>query len=166
MSGDGKEAKAKQSPQEADLPKTLIKRLVKSGLQEAAKERGCDTKEFQISKDSLLAFSEAAKLFIHYLTTTANDVCRERRRQTISADDILSALVDMEFDEFVEPLKVSLKEHRAGVKQKMDKRKEEKGAGKKRKQLEDGDSPMEAIDHAIDDEQDANGGDKNENIDE
>ena len=58
--------------------------------------------------DALLACGEAGKLFIHYLAATANDICKDAKRQTISADDIMTALADLEFDEFVEPLKHSL----------------------------------------------------------
>lgn len=36
-------------------------------------------------QDALLACSEAGKLFIHYLTATAGDNCRDAKRQTISA---------------------------------------------------------------------------------
>lgn len=39
-------------------------------------------------QDALLACAEAAKLFIHYLTATANDACKDAKRQTISADDV------------------------------------------------------------------------------
>jgi DNA polymerase epsilon subunit 3 len=59
-------------------------------------------------QDAVLACSEAGKLFIHYLTATANDTCREARRQTISADDVLTALEDLNFGELVEPLKAAL----------------------------------------------------------
>jgi DNA polymerase epsilon subunit 3 len=59
-------------------------------------------------QDALLACSEAAKLFIHYLTSTANDACRDAKRQTLSADDVLTALDDLDFGELVEPLKAAL----------------------------------------------------------
>ena len=59
-------------------------------------------------QDALLACAEAGKLFIHYLTATANDACKDARRQTISADDVLTALGDLEFAELVEPLKEAL----------------------------------------------------------
>jgi hypothetical protein len=35
-------------------------------------------------------------------------MCKESKRQTISADDVLNALDEMEFSEFVEPLRTSL----------------------------------------------------------
>lgn len=96
-------------PQDADLPKALIKRLIKTKFQEVDKSKGGDgTRDYQVNKDALLAFSEAGKLFIHYLTATANDICKDAKRQTISADDVITALTDLEFEEFIEPLKSSL----------------------------------------------------------
>lgn len=103
-------------PQEADLPKAVLKRMIKAKLQEVDTVRGGDgTRDFQVNKDALLAFGEAGKLFIHYLTATANDICKDAKRQTISADDVMTALNDLEFDEFVEPLKKCL-EGKLGVK--------------------------------------------------
>lgn len=111
-------------PQDADLPKALIKRIVKNKLSEA------DGKDYQINKDALLAFGEAGKLFIHYLTATANDVCKEAKRQTISADDVVTALADIEFPELIEPLKQALESYRQDLKEKNKKKAE---ASKKRK---------------------------------
>lgn len=48
------------------------------------------------------------QVFIHYLTATANDVCKEAKRQTISADDVLTALDDLEFGDLVPPLREAL----------------------------------------------------------
>jgi hypothetical protein len=36
-------------------------------------------------------------------------MCKESKRQTINADDVLKALDEMEFAEFVEPLGTSLR---------------------------------------------------------
>lgn len=41
-------------------------------------------------------------------TCRANDICKESKRQTINADDVLKALEEIDFPEFVEPLKVAL----------------------------------------------------------
>lgn len=39
---------------------------------------------------------------------SANDVCKESNRQTISAEDVFIALEDIDFPEFVAPLRASL----------------------------------------------------------
>lgn len=94
------------SETDTDLPKTLIKRIVKRHLNQLDTS---DTKrDTQINKDALLAFSESAKIFINYVTATANDICKESKRQTISIDDIFRALEDTDFLELLEPLKQSL----------------------------------------------------------
>jgi hypothetical protein len=49
-----------------------------------------------------------AQVFISYLTATANDNCIRAKRQTISADDVITALNDTDFTELVGPLKESL----------------------------------------------------------
>jgi DNA polymerase epsilon subunit 3 len=119
-------------PQDADLPKALLKRLIKAKLQDVDKAKGGDgTRDFQVNKDALLAFGEAAKLFIHYLTAAANDNCKDAKRQTISADDVMSALNDLEFGELVEPLKQSLEAFKAENREKNKKKQE--AASKKRK---------------------------------
>ena len=87
----------------ADLPKALVKRIVKAKLVELTGED--DSKEFVTNKDALAALAESAKVFITYLAATANDICKEGKRQIISAEDILKALEDMEFSEFVAPLR-------------------------------------------------------------
>lgn len=98
---------------EVDFPKSLLKRLVKEKLEDFLPQHGVGEKErsvqdVQVNKESLLAFNEAAKLFIYYVTSTANDLCRESKRQTISAEDVFKGLGEVEFDEFVEPLRKSL----------------------------------------------------------
>ena len=51
-----------------------------------------------------MAFGESAKVFISYITSTSNDIAREFKRQTISADDVRHALEDCDFMDFMEPL--------------------------------------------------------------
>lgn len=38
----------------------------------------------------------------------ANDICKESKRQIISAEDVFKALEETEFSEFIRPLKASL----------------------------------------------------------
>ncbi|KAK1288868.1 hypothetical protein QJS10_CPB19g00400 [Acorus calamus] len=87
--------------------------------------------EMTVHKEALIAFSESARIFIHYLSATitgnnmgdlhevgelfdcqANDICKESKRQTLNADDVLKALEEIEFPEFVGPLKASLEDFR------------------------------------------------------
>ena len=94
---------------EDSLPAAHIKRLVKHKLSELMAEHGRDAKgnvpEGHVQKEALAAFNESAKIFIHYLTATANEFCRDGKRQTISVDDVFRAIEETEFEEFIEPLK-------------------------------------------------------------
>lgn len=90
-----------------ELPRSIVRRVVKDKLSRCSEDG-----DISISKDGLLAFSESARIFIHYISATANDICKESKRQIISAEDVFKALEETEFPEFVRPLKASLEEFR------------------------------------------------------
>ncbi|GAB2274602.1 DNA polymerase II subunit B4 [Dionaea muscipula] len=102
-----KEAAVAATVQAEELPKAIVRRIVKEKLSQLSTDA-----DFNLHSEALLAFSESARIFIHYLSATANDICKESRRQTINADDVLKALEEIEFSEFVEPLRASLSEFR------------------------------------------------------
>uniref|UniRef100_A0A0A9GDS4 Transcription factor CBF/NF-Y/archaeal histone domain-containing protein n=1 Tax=Arundo donax TaxID=35708 RepID=A0A0A9GDS4_ARUDO len=109
-----------------ELPKAIVRRLVKDKLAHVAGGEGA---EVIVNKDAMAAFAESARIFIHYLSATANDMCKDSKRQTINADDVLKALDEMEFPEFVEPLGTSLQEFRnknAGRRSEASKKQKEK----------------------------------------
>ena len=70
---------SKPASDDLDLPKALVRRLVKGKLSSSDP----DGKDVQLNKDALLAFSESAKVFITYLSSTANEICKEAKRSTI-----------------------------------------------------------------------------------
>ena len=94
-----------------DLPRAHIKRIVKKKLTELMNEgfagdgKGGKGPDGNVQKEALQAFSECAKIFIHYLTATANDICRDGKLQTISVEDVFKAIDELEFGEFSEPLR-------------------------------------------------------------
>ena len=53
-------------------------------------------------------------MFISYITATASDICKDSKRQTISADDVFSALSDLGFESYIAPTKHCL-EGEAGL---------------------------------------------------
>ncbi|GAB4859789.1 DNA polymerase II subunit B4 [Ancistrocladus abbreviatus] len=99
---------AKVVAEAAELPKAIVRRVVKEKLSQLSG----DETDMILHQEALLAFSESARIFIHFLSATANDICKESRRTTINADDVLKALDEIEFSEFVEPLKAALDEFR------------------------------------------------------
>ncbi|PKU60231.1 DNA polymerase epsilon subunit 3 [Dendrobium catenatum] len=116
---DGTAATPATSTVVEELPKTIVRRVVKEKLfqlssasSKKAKSGEVGDEEMMLHKDALIAFSESARIFIHYLSATANDICKESRRQTINAEDVFKALDDMEFTEFIQPLRDSLEEFR------------------------------------------------------
>jgi DNA polymerase epsilon subunit 3 len=96
------------SETEIGLPATVIKRIVKAKLAEQFPSDDGKPKDINLSKEALLAFGESAKVFINYITAMSNDICKENKRQTISAEDVFKALSEIDFDELVEPLKEAL----------------------------------------------------------
>jgi DNA polymerase epsilon subunit 3 len=55
------------------------------------------------------------QVFISFITATANDVCKEKKRATINADDVFQALEDLEFAELLPALKESFEGGSAGA---------------------------------------------------
>ncbi|KAI4998850.1 DNA polymerase epsilon subunit 3-like [Hordeum vulgare subsp. vulgare] len=98
-----------------ELPKAIVRRLVKDKLARVASggEGAEGGAEVIVNKDAMAAFAESARIFIHYLSATANDVCKDGKRQTINAEDVFKALDEIEFPEFVEPLRTALEEFRS-----------------------------------------------------
>jgi len=132
-----------------ELPKAIVRRLVKDKLAHVA--GGGEGAEVIVNKDAMAAFAESARIFIHYLSATANDMCKESKRQTINADDVLKALDEMEFSEFVEPLRTSLQEFRN---KNADKRSEaSKKQKEKRRKLNEVSLPQKENDPADDAEE-------------
>ncbi|XP_017606901.1 DNA polymerase II subunit B4-like [Gossypium arboreum] len=114
FSGKGKSKKEKRVremekvvSEAEELPKAIVRRVVKEKLSECSPDY-----DFNVHKDAHLAFTESARIFIHYLSATANDICKESKRQTMNAEDVFKALEEIEFSEFVKPLRASLAEFR------------------------------------------------------
>lgn len=104
---------------EIDFPKSLLKRIVKEQVQTlggTGVPSDSGHGDIQVNKDATLAFNEAAKIFIHYLTCAANDNCMEAKRQTIGVEDVFKALSDIDFVAFVEPLRESLEAFKSSKK--------------------------------------------------
>uniref|UniRef100_A0A7S2DWQ9 Transcription factor CBF/NF-Y/archaeal histone domain-containing protein n=1 Tax=Octactis speculum TaxID=3111310 RepID=A0A7S2DWQ9_9STRA len=83
-------------------PMACVQRIIKGVLPDSC----------QITKESKTAFSKAAGIFIIYLTTCANDFCKEGKRSTISSADVLAALRELEFHDLIGPLEEFLAHYR------------------------------------------------------
>lgn len=58
-----------------------------------------------VSKEARLAISKAASVFVLYATSCSNNYAMKAKRKTINANDVISAMEEMEFDQFEDPLK-------------------------------------------------------------
>ena len=86
---------------EADLPRSNVRRIVKQKITELKGTGGAD---IHLNRDALTALGEACRVFIHLLSATANEICTDAKRQTISVDDVLGALEDLEFSDLISEL--------------------------------------------------------------
>jgi len=80
---------------EISFPATSIARMVKA----------CIPGHMQLAKDARTAFARSASIFALYVTACANDICREGKRSTISANDVFKALDELEFETFTPQVK-------------------------------------------------------------
>lgn len=85
-----------------DPPLACIKRILKNTLPEST----------NVGKDASVAFARACGIFIIYLTACANDFAREGKRQTITANDVLAAMKELDFDEFTPDMTLYLENYR------------------------------------------------------
>jgi DNA polymerase epsilon subunit 3 len=88
---------------DAELPKAAIKRIIKCKLTETGLD-GASKCDVQVSKEALAAFTQATKVFISYVASAAHDVCIESKRATVVPKDVMQALADLSFGEFVPQL--------------------------------------------------------------
>lgn len=95
---------------EFEPPVACVRRILKKTLPSSS----------NVGKDAVAAFARASGIFIIYLTTCANDFARENRRQTITANDVLAAIKELEFDEFSPELNMFLESYREAERNKKD----------------------------------------------
>mmetsp|Transcript_3075 Transcript_3075/g.4494 ORF Transcript_3075/g.4494 Transcript_3075/m.4494 type:complete len:268 (-) Transcript_3075:117-920(-) len=93
---------------EFEPPLACVRRILKNALPSST----------NVGKDASSAFARASGIFVIYLTACANDFARENRRQTITANDVLAAVKELDFDEFTPQLTAFLEKHRATEKSK------------------------------------------------
>ena len=87
-----------ERPEDLNLPNSIVARIIKESLPEG----------INVSKEAKSAIAKAASVYVVYTTSCSNNLAMKANRKTISGQDVLNAIVDMEFERFVEPLKASL----------------------------------------------------------
>lgn len=115
--------------QDLNLPTAVVTRLIKDALPDG----------INIAKEARIAISKAASVFIIYLSSAAINEAKKSNHKTMTPQNIFDALEEIEFESFIEPLKVSLEVHRQSVKDK----KSSKASEKKEDESKDDDDEVE-----------------------
>lgn len=93
------------SEADAELPKAVIKRIVKAKVAELGQGAdGAAKRDVQVNREALAAFTQATKVFISYVAGAAHDVCKENKRSTVLPKDVLQALGELNFGAFIPQL--------------------------------------------------------------
>lgn len=85
--------------EDLNLPATTVARLIKESLPD----------HVSVGKDARAALSRAASVFVLFLTSQASQEAQRESRKTLLGVDVIKALEELEFEEFIEPLKSVLK---------------------------------------------------------
>ncbi|XP_034255156.1 DNA polymerase epsilon subunit 3 [Thrips palmi] len=96
--------------EDLNLPNAVVSRLIKDSLPDGV----------SVSKEARLALAKAASIFVLFLTSASNNVATKNNKKTISAQDVLLALQDTDFEGFIEPLRESLDNFKKAQKEKKD----------------------------------------------
>lgn len=92
--------------QDRFLPIANVAKLMKKTIPERGK----------IAKEAKECVQECVSEFISFITSEAAERCSQERRKTINGEDLLYAMAQLGFDNYVEPLKVYLQKYREAVK--------------------------------------------------
>ncbi|XP_071961033.1 uncharacterized protein [Antedon mediterranea] len=92
--------------QDRFLPIANVARIMKTSIPPNGK----------ISKEAKECVQECVSEFISFITSEASERCHQEKRKTINGEDILFAMSNLGFDNYVEPLKVYLQKYRDSVK--------------------------------------------------
>jgi DNA polymerase epsilon subunit 3 len=80
--------------EDLNLPNTVITRIIKEALPDGV----------NVAKEARTAFAKSASVYILYITSAASLVATSNNRKTISGQDVLQAIRNVEFNKFLEPL--------------------------------------------------------------
>lgn len=70
----------------------------------------------KIAKDARECVQECVSEFISFITSEASERCANEKRKTMNGEDILWAMQNLGFDNYIEPLKIFLQKYREASK--------------------------------------------------
>ncbi|XP_065829919.1 DNA polymerase epsilon subunit 3-like [Oscarella lobularis] len=101
--------------EDLSLPAAVIGRLIKEAIP--------DGTQVNVSKEARAAIGKAASVFILYATSCANIHAVKCKRKTLTGSDVLAAMTDMEFSNFVPALQEALEAFKKEQKDKSERKK-------------------------------------------
>ncbi|XP_035692398.1 DNA polymerase epsilon subunit 3-like [Branchiostoma floridae] len=107
--------------EDLNLPNAVITRIIKDALPDGV----------NVSKEARAAISRAASVFVLYATSCANNFALKGKRKTLNGTDVIAAVQEMEFEQFMDQLKDSWEAFKKEQKDKKD-------AAEKRKKTKEG----------------------------
>lgn len=66
----------------------------------------------KVSKDAKECMQECVSEFVSFITSEAADRCSQEKRKTLTGDDILFAMANLGFDNYIQPMKLYLQKIR------------------------------------------------------
>eukprot|EP00118_Oscarella_pearsei_P002035 m.9285 g.9285 ORF g.9285 m.9285 type:complete len:171 (+) comp21241_c0_seq1:348-860(+) len=99
--------------EDLSLPTAVITRLIKEAIPEGV----------LVSKEARAAIGKAASVFILYATSCANNHAVKAKRKTLTGGDVLTAMEDMEFGQFIPALQEALEAFKKEQKEKAERKK-------------------------------------------
>ncbi|KAL0965117.1 hypothetical protein UPYG_G00277020 [Umbra pygmaea] len=112
-----------ERPEDLNLPNAVITRIIKEALPDGV----------NVSKEARRAISQAASVFVLYATSCANNFAMKAKRKTLNATDVMSAMEEMEFERFLQPLRESLEAYKKGLKGKKEASEQKRKDAKEKK---------------------------------
>lgn len=85
--------------EDLNLPNASVAKIIKEAIPDSV----------NIGKEARTALARAAAVFVLYISSHASQEAQKSNRKTMVAQDVLDSLTNLEFEEFIEPLKESLK---------------------------------------------------------
>lgn len=95
--------------QDRFLPIANIAKIMKKAIPNSSQGK--------IAKDSRECVQECVSEFISFITSEASERCANEKRKTMNGEDILWAMQNLGFDNYIEPLKVFLQKYRESSRQ-------------------------------------------------
>jgi nuclear transcription Y subunit beta len=95
--------------QDRFLPIANIAKIMKKAIPNSSQGK--------IAKDARECVQECVSEFISFITSEASERCANEKRKTMNGEDILWAMQNLGFDNYIEPLKVFLQKYRESSKQ-------------------------------------------------